>query len=89
MLSYFLVIALLVCVAPAHRAATAARELGASACSRCAASIDIGLLVLVVTGGIVMGWVTPSEAAAVGAVGRIHRLPAAAPTERWPRCTRR
>jgi C4-dicarboxylate transporter, DctM subunit len=30
---------------------------------------DIGLLVVVVTGGIVLGWVTPSEAAAVGAMG--------------------
>ena len=33
--------------------------------------IDIGLLVVVVTGGIVMGWVTPSEAAAVGASGAL------------------
>jgi C4-dicarboxylate transporter, DctM subunit len=31
--------------------------------------IDIGLLVMVVTGGIAMGWVTPTEAAAVGAAG--------------------
>jgi tripartite ATP-independent transporter DctM subunit len=31
--------------------------------------LDIGRLVVIVTGGIVIGWVTPSEAAAVGAAG--------------------
>jgi tripartite ATP-independent transporter DctM subunit len=68
MLSYMLVIWLLVRwrpgIAPAlPRASWAARF---SALKR---MIDIGLLVLVVTGGIVAGWVTPSEAAAVGAAG--------------------
>ena len=32
---------------------------------------DITLLILVVIGGIAMGWVTPSEAAAVGAAGAL------------------
>ena len=31
--------------------------------------LDIGILILAVIGGIAMGWVTPSEAAAVGAAG--------------------
>lgn len=33
--------------------------------------LDIGILVLAVIGGIAMGWVTPSEAAAVGATGAL------------------
>ncbi|HMA10979.1 MAG TPA: TRAP transporter large permease [Steroidobacteraceae bacterium] len=68
MLSYFLVIALLVWwrprIAPALPRASWPERF--AALRRMA---DIGLLVLVVTGGIVMGWVTPSEAAAVGATG--------------------
>lgn len=68
MLSYMLVIALLVWwrprIAPALPRASWAERF--SALKR---MIDIGLLVVVVTGGIVLGWVTPSEAAAVGASG--------------------
>lgn len=68
MLSYLLVIALLVAWRPSI--APALPRAGWS--ERMAAlrrMLDIGLLVLIVTGGIVMGWVTPSEAAAVGAAG--------------------
>jgi C4-dicarboxylate transporter DctM subunit len=68
MLSYFIVIALLV----RWRPAIAPLLPRASWSDRFAAlrrMLDIGLLVVVVTGGIVMGWVTPSEAAAVGAAG--------------------
>lgn len=68
MLSYLLVIALLVvwrpAIAPALPRASWSERL--SALRR---MLDIGLLVLLVTGGIVIGWVTPSEAAAVGAAG--------------------
>ena len=68
MLSYFLVIALLVTwrpgIAPSlPRASWAERRAAAWR------MLDIGLLVLAVIGGIAMGWVTPSEAAAVGAAG--------------------
>jgi C4-dicarboxylate transporter DctM subunit len=68
MLSYFLVIWLLVQwrpgIAPSlPRASWAERR---AALWR---MLDIGLLVLAVIGGIAMGWVTPSEAAAVGAAG--------------------
>jgi tripartite ATP-independent transporter DctM subunit len=68
MLSYFLVIALLVWWRPS----IAPRFPRASWPERRAALrriLDIGLLVIVVTGGIALGWVTPSEAAAVGAAG--------------------
>jgi C4-dicarboxylate transporter, DctM subunit len=68
MLSYFLVIALLV----AWRPRLAPRLPRASWRERLIASrrvADLGVLVLVVTGGIALGWVTPSEAAAVGAAG--------------------
>ena len=70
MLSYFIVIALLVWWRPSmapklQRASWAERR---AALRR---MVDIGLLVVVVTGGIVMGWVTPSEAAAVGAAGAL------------------
>jgi C4-dicarboxylate transporter, DctM subunit len=68
MLSYMLVIALLVWwrprIAPALPRASWSERF--TALRR---MIDIGLLVVVVTGGIVLGWVTPSEAAAVGAAG--------------------
>jgi C4-dicarboxylate transporter, DctM subunit len=70
MLSYMLVIALLVRwrpgIAPALPRASWAERFSALK-----GMADIGLLVLVVTGGIVMGWITPSEAAAVGATGAL------------------
>ena len=68
MLSYFIVIGLLV----AWRPSIAPRLPRASWAERRAALrrvTDIVILVIVVTGGIAMGWVTPSEAAAVGATG--------------------
>lgn len=68
MLSYFLVIALLAWWRPS----IAPRQPRASWGERLAAlrrTLDISLLVVVVTGGIVLGWITPSEAAAVGAAG--------------------
>jgi tripartite ATP-independent transporter DctM subunit len=70
MLSYFLVIAAWVWWRPA----TAARLPRASWAERRAALrriVDVGALVVIVTGGIVLGWVTPSEAAAVGAAGAL------------------
>jgi len=70
MLSYFLVIGLLVLWKPAlaprlPRAGWAERR---AALRRV---LDIVALVVVVTGGIALGWVTPSEAAAVGAAGAL------------------
>jgi C4-dicarboxylate transporter, DctM subunit len=70
MLSYFLVIALLV----RWRPGIAPRTPRASWSERRAALrrvVDIGILVVAVTGGIVAGWVTPSEAAAAGAAGAL------------------
>jgi C4-dicarboxylate transporter, DctM subunit len=70
MLSYFLVIALWVRLQPG----IAPRLPSASWAERGAALrriLDVGLLVVVVTGGIAIGWVTPSEAAAVGATGAL------------------
>lgn len=70
MLSYFLVIGLWVWWRPA----TAPRLPKASWAERRAALariVDVGLLVVGVTGSIVLGWVTPSEAAAVGAAGAL------------------
>ncbi len=70
MLSYFLVIVLLV----GWRPALAPPTPRVSAAERMAALrrvIDIGLLVVFVIGGIVFGWVTASEAAAVGAAGAL------------------
>ena len=70
MLSYFLVVALLVGWRPSIAPATPR----ASWSDRRAALkgvVDIGILVVVVTGGIIVGWVTPSEAAAVGSAGSL------------------
>jgi len=70
MLSYFLVIGLLVLWRPGM----APRLPRASWADRRAALrrvLDILALVLVVTGGIALGWVTASEAAAVGAAGAL------------------
>src|SRR5690606_15157815 len=68
--SYILVIVLLVgwrpALAPAMQKASAAERL--AALRRVA---DVGLLVVAVIGGIVFGWVTASEAAAVGAAGAL------------------
>ena len=68
MLSYFLVIALLVRWRP-HIAPRLARVGWAERRAALWRMFDIGLLVVAVTGGIALGWVTPSEAAAVGAAG--------------------
>ena len=70
MLSYFLVIVLLV----GWRPALAPRTPRASWAERWASLrgvVDLGLLVLLVVGGIIFGWITPSEAAAVGAAGAL------------------
>jgi len=70
MLSYFLVIALWV----RWRPGIAPRLPRASWAARLAAArriVDVGLLVVAVTGGIVFGVVTPSEAAAVGVAGAL------------------
>lgn len=70
MLSYFLVIVLLVgwrpALAPPTPRATPAERMAALR-----RIVDIGLLVIFVIGGIVFGWVTASEAAAVGAAGAL------------------
>jgi C4-dicarboxylate transporter, DctM subunit len=70
MLSYFLVIALWVRWRPdiAPRLARASWRERRAAARRI---VDVGLLVVAVTGGIVLGWVTPSEAAAVGVAGAL------------------
>jgi tripartite ATP-independent transporter DctM subunit len=68
MLSYFIVIGLLVWWRPSM-APLLQRSSWAERLAALRRMLDIGLLVVVVTGGIVMGWVTPSEAAAVGAAG--------------------
>jgi len=70
MLSYFLVIALWV----RWRPGIAPRLPRASWAERRQAArriVDVGLLVVLVTGGIVLGVVTPSEAAAVGVAGAL------------------
>jgi C4-dicarboxylate transporter DctM subunit len=70
MLSYFLVVALLVwwrpSIAPRFPRASWAERL--TALRRI---VDLLVLVVAVTGGIAIGWVTPSEAAAVGAAGAL------------------
>src|SRR5690606_4370939 len=70
MLSYLLVIALIVRLRPAE----APRSPPAPWAERRAALervVDVGVLVVAVIGGIVFGFVTPSEAAAVGAAGAL------------------
>jgi C4-dicarboxylate transporter DctM subunit len=70
MLSYFLVVALLVwwrpSIAPRFPRAPWSERL--TALRRI---VDLMVLVVAVTGGIALGWVTPSEAAAVGAAGAL------------------
>ncbi len=70
MLSYFLVIALWVAVQP-KIAPQLPRANWAERFAALRRIIDIAVLVIVVTGGIALGWVTPSEAAAVGAAGAL------------------
>ena len=70
MLSYFLVIAVLVRWRP-NIAPSTGKASWAERRAALRGVIDIGILVLVVTGGIVIGWITPSEAAAVGAAGAL------------------
>jgi C4-dicarboxylate transporter DctM subunit len=70
MLSYFLVIALLVRWRPGM-APSLPRASWAERRAALKRMLDIGILVLAVIGGIAMGWVTPSEAAAVGATGAL------------------
>jgi tripartite ATP-independent transporter DctM subunit len=68
MLSYFLVIALLVRLRPALAPPSACATWPArlAALRRIA---DLGALILLVIGGIALGWFTPPEAASIGAVG--------------------
>ena len=70
MLSYFLVIAVLVRIFPglAPRLPRVGWPERWQALKR---TLDIAVLVLLVIGGIAMGWVTPSEAGAVGAAGAL------------------
>ncbi len=70
MLSYFLVVMLVVgwrpsLAPPTEKASWTERRAALKSIA------DIGLLVLVVIGGIMMGWITPTEAAAVGAAGAL------------------
>jgi C4-dicarboxylate transporter, DctM subunit len=68
MLSYFLVITVLVWWRPglAPRLPRASWQQRGAALRRV---LDVGVLIVAVTGGIVVGWVTPPEAAALGAAG--------------------
>jgi C4-dicarboxylate transporter DctM subunit len=70
MLSYFLVISLWVRWRPdiAPRLPKAGWPERRAAARRI---VDVGLLAVAVTGGIVLGWVTPTEAAAAGAAGAL------------------
>lgn len=68
MLSYFLVIALWVGWQPAI-APRLPRSSWSERRQALRRIVDISVLIVVVTGGIALGWVTPSEAAAVGAAG--------------------
>lgn len=70
MLSYFLVIWLLVRLRPAIAPPTP-RASWAERGKALKGTLDIGLLVVIVIGGIVIGWVTPTEAAALGAAGAL------------------
>jgi tripartite ATP-independent transporter DctM subunit len=68
MLSYFLVIAVVVRIRP-RLAPRLPRVPWRERIASLRRIVDIALLVVLVTGGIALGWVTPSEAAAVGAAG--------------------
>jgi C4-dicarboxylate transporter DctM subunit len=70
MLSYFLVIAIWVALRPGA-APTLPRASWSDRSVALRRVIDIGLLVVAVIGGIVIGWVTPSEAAALGSAGAL------------------
>jgi len=70
MLSYFIVIAILVRIFP-HIAPRLPRVRWADRWPALKRTVDISLLILLVIGGIAAGWVTASEAAAVGAAGAL------------------
>jgi tripartite ATP-independent transporter DctM subunit len=70
MLSYFLVIAVIVRLRP-ESAPSMPRASWTERIAALKRVGDLALLVLVVIGGIAMGWVTPPEAASVGAVGAL------------------
>ena len=70
MLLYFLVISILVRWRP-HLAPRTSPAGKAEKIAALLKVIDILVLILVVTGGIVVGWFTPSEAASMGAVGAL------------------
>ena len=70
MLSYFLVIALIVRLRPNAAPATA-RSTWPERLAALKRIGDLCALILIVIGGIVVGWVTPPEAASVGAVGAL------------------
>jgi len=68
MLSYFLVIGVWVWWHPSS-APSMTRVSWPERVAALRGIVDIGLLIVIVVGGIALGWVTPSEAAAVGAAG--------------------
>jgi C4-dicarboxylate transporter, DctM subunit len=70
MLSYFLVIALVVRIRPNAAPATE-RSTWPERIAALKRIGDLCALILLVIGGIVIGWVTPPEAASVGAVGAL------------------
>jgi C4-dicarboxylate transporter, DctM subunit len=70
MLAYFLVIAVLVRMFP-HIAPAMPRASWAERRAALRRIVDLAVLVVVVIAGIAMGWVTPPEAAAVGAAGAL------------------
>jgi tripartite ATP-independent transporter DctM subunit len=70
MLSYFLVIAVLVRLRP-QLAPPSPRAPWAQRLAALKRIADLGILILLVIGGISIGWFTPPEAASVGAVGAL------------------
>ncbi|MCC7461240.1 MAG: TRAP transporter large permease [Gammaproteobacteria bacterium] len=70
MLSYFLVIALLVRLRPAL-APPSVRATWPARLAALRRVVDLGALILLVIGGIALGWLTPPEAASAGAVGAL------------------
>ena len=70
MLSYFLVIAVLVRLRP-QLAPPSPRAPWSQRLAALKRIADLGILILLVIGGISIGWFTPPEAASVGAVGAL------------------